>query len=260
MVLRRPRFRILLAALILCAGTVPAFSVDSGATERASQPAPSYILVGFLGGFVRHDNIHHGPVQFAARTRQWLPKNAHLEMFENRHRKAAFRSIVQLLDSNHDGVLSAEEKSQARIILFGHSWGAAAAIMLARDLNRAHIPVLLTVQVDSVAKPWDLDGIIPANVAEAVNFYQPHGIVHGRTQIRAADQSKTQILGNYRFDYKQSPVRCEGYSWLDRTFTSGHMQSECDPKVWQQVEDVVRKQIEAAPGIAAAASQSEPNP
>ena len=81
-------------------------------------------------------------------------------------------SLFSLLDTNHDGVLSADEKSRARIILFGHSWGAAAAVMLARDLRREGIPVLLTVQVDSVAKMWQNDSIIPDNVAEAVNFYQ----------------------------------------------------------------------------------------
>jgi pimeloyl-ACP methyl ester carboxylesterase len=256
----RSRFPIALAALILFVAAVPALLAAEGDAVPVSQPTPSYILIGFVGGFVRHDNAHHGPVQFAERSRQWLPKDAHLEMFENRHRKAAFRSIVRLLDSNHDGVLSAAEKSQARIILFGHSWGAAAAVMLARELDRAHIPVLLTVQVDSIAKPWDRDGVIPENVAEAVNFYQPHGILHGRTQIRAADQSKTQILGNYRVDYKQAPVQCEGYNWLDRTFTRDHMQSDCDPKMWREVESLVRQRIEIVPSVATAAVQSQPHP
>jgi hypothetical protein len=127
--------------------------------------------------------------------------------------------------------------------------------MLARDLNRAQIPVLLTVQVDSVAKPWEHDAIIPENVAEAVNFYQPHGLVHGLPQIHAADESKTHILGNFRFDYWQSPVNCQGYSWADRAFTRSHMQSECDPKLWQQVEDIVRKRIESAPTLATSAPQ-----
>jgi hypothetical protein len=259
-VLGRPRFRIALAALILFAAVVTPLLAAEGGAMPAAQSTPPYILIGFVGGFVRHDNAHHGPVQFAERSRQWLPKDAHLQMFENRHRKAAFRAIVRLLDSNHDGVLSAEEKSQARIILFGHSWGAAAAVMLARELNRARIPVLLTVQVDSIAKPWDRDGVIPENVAEAVNFYQPHGILHGRTEIRAADESRTQILGNYRVDYKQAPVQCEGYPWLDRTFTRDHMQSDCDPKMWQEVENLVRQRIEMAPSMATAVPSSQPHP
>jgi len=259
-VLHRAGSRIFLTAFALFAAAVPTLLADDSGAERSSQPAPSYILIGFVGGFVRHDNPNHGPVQFAERLQQWLPKDAHLQMFENRRRKAAFRTIVSLLDADHNGVLSPEEKAQARIILFGQSWGGSAAVMLARDLNRAHIPVLLTVQVDSVAKLGENDAVIPENVAEAVNFYQPHGMVHGRKQIRAAEGSKTQILGNYRFDYKQSPVRCEGYSWADRTFTRSHMQIECDPKLWQQVEDVIRKQIEAPERTAVASSESKSQP
>jgi hypothetical protein len=124
--------------------------------------------------------------------------------------------------------------------------------LLARDLDREGIPVLLTVQVDSVAKPWQHDGIIPENVVAAANFYQPHGIIHGRAHIAAADQSKTQILGNYRFDYRQAPVQCEGTSWFDRTFTPSHMQSECDPHLWSQVDNLLLQRTEPQPGTVAA--------
>lgn len=117
-------------------------------------------------------------------------------------------------------------------------------MLLARDLNRAGIPVLLTVQVDSVAKFWQKDSVIPENVAAAVNFYQPHGMVRGRPEITAADPTRTRILGNYLFDYKTDPVRCQGYSWLDRTLTRSHMQIECDPHVWAQVEQLVRQKLE----------------
>jgi hypothetical protein len=118
--------------------------------------------------------------------------------------------------------------------------------MLARELNRIGIPVMLTVQVDSVNKPWQRDDMIPDNVAAAVNFYQPHGILHGRQIIRAADDSKTQILGNYRFDYKQTPVKCEGMPWFDRAFTPGHMGTECDPHLWGQIESLVRERLQPA--------------
>jgi len=125
-------------------------------------------------------------------------------------------------------------------------------VMLSRELDRAGIPVLLTVQIDSVAKPWQSDGIIPENVAAAVNFYQPHGLVHGRAQITAADNSKTQILGNYRFDYQKAPVQCTGASWFQRVFTPSHMQSECDPRLWSQVEGLVRQRMEPQPATAVA--------
>lgn len=241
----RPRVRGLFAALVF-ALAVPSLSAADGAVASHPVITPSYIVVGFAGGFVRHDNLHHGPVQLAHQMQTELPTGTTVEVFENRHRRAAYKAIVRMLDSNHDGVLSPAEKAQARIILFGHSWGAAAVVMLSRELDRAGIPVLLTVQVDSVIKPWQRDGVIPDNVAEAANFYQPHGLLHGRSEIKAADDSKTQILGNFRFDYQKTPVQCEGTSWFDRTFTPSHMQSQCDPRLWTQVEELVRERIESA--------------
>jgi len=234
---------VVTALLLLGAGSPQLLAAEPGIATASTQ-SPSYIFVGFVGGFVRHNNPHHGPVFIAERIRKSAPKNAYVQVFENRHRRAAYRSIVRLIDKDHNGTLSSDEKSAARIILFGQSWGGSAVVMLARELDRDDIPVLLTVQVDSVAKPWQHDGIIPDNVVEAANFYQPHGILHGRKEIRAADDSKTQILGNYRFDYQQNPSRCEGMSWFDRKITPDHMQSECDPHLWSQVENLVRQQFD----------------
>ncbi len=241
--------RILLAALVL-ASTTPLLAED-GAVVHHTPSASSYILVGFVGGFVRHDNPHHGPVILAKHMRQDSPKDAHIQVFENRHRRQAYATILRLLDRDGDGVLREEEKSQARIILFGQSWGASAVVLLARELDRAGIPVLLTVQVDSVAKPWQQDRVIPENVSAAVNFYQPHGFVHGRPMIQAADDSKTQILGNYRYDYHQAPVTCEGMPWFERAFIPGHMHTECDTHLWGQVESLVRQHLEPEPNKAA---------
>jgi len=252
---RLARFPILVAALVILAGTLPLLLAADGAAGSLPSAPASYILVGFAGGFVRHDNPHHGPVKLAQRIQQDLPKGDSIQVFENRHRKAAFKAILGLLDRNHDGVLSNQEKSEAHIILFGHSWGASAVVVLSRQLARAGIPVLLTVQVDSVPKPWQSDRVIPDNVAEAVNFYQPHGLLHGEGHITAADDSKTQILGNYRFDYQKQPVHCQGGSWFQRVFTPSHLQSQCDPRLWSQVEGLVRQHMEPPP----AAIQTTPS-
>ena len=247
--------RILVSALVLLAVPMPRLIAGDGAVVHHTPASTSYILVGFVGGFVRHDNPHHGPVVLARHMHQDSPNDAHIQVFENRHRKEAYQTILHLLDSNHDGILSDQEKAQARIILFGQSWGGSAVVLLARELDRAGIPVLLTVQVDSVAKPWQHDGVIPDNVAAAANFYQPHGFVHGRSLIRAADASKTQILGNYRFDYRQTMVKCEGMPWFERAFIPGHMHTECDSTLWGQVESLVRERLDAQPGIAAVVPQ-----
>jgi len=250
-----PRFaRFSIPLAVLAAFTSLPLFAAVGAADGAtlsSHPAPSAIVVGFVGGFVRHDNPYHGPVILGKHLANAVPQGAYVRVFENRHRKAAYKTILRLLDRNHDGVLSAAEKAQARIILFGHSWGASAVVQLAKELRRLGIPVLLTVQVDSVAKLGQRDDVIPDNVEEAVNFYQPHGIIHGRPEITAADPTRTSILGNYRFDYKKDPVQCSGLSWYDRFITPSHAQSECDPRLWSEIESMVRQRIAPGTGIAA---------
>jgi len=249
-VLGPARFRFFPALVTILAIAPGAFGAD-GAVAAHPQNSPSSIVIGFVGGFVRHDNPHHGPVLLAKQVRRSASQDVYVQVFENRHRRTAHKTILRLLDRNHDGVLTDQEKAQARIVLFGHSWGASAVVLLARELNHDHIPVLLTVQVDSVAKLWQNDGVIPRNVVAAANFYQPHGFVRGRPEITAADPSRTQILGNYRFDYRENPVTCEGASWFDRYITPSHMQSECDPHLWSQVEDLVQQRIKAEPSVVA---------
>jgi hypothetical protein len=185
----------------------------------------------------------HNAVQVAAHLRQDYPSGVHVEVLENRRREKAHAEIVRLVDVDHDGTLSAEEKRNARIILYGHSWGASEAVTLARELGREGIPVLLTVQVDSVAKRGENDKVIPANVAEAANFYQPNGLVHGQSRIRAADPARTHIIGNFRFDYKTNPIHCKHYPWYDRFFLKSHTEIECDPKVWAQVESLIHSRL-----------------
>jgi hypothetical protein len=115
--------------------------------------------------------------------------------------------------------------------------------VLARELESAGLPVLLTIQVDSIAKPGENDGVIPANVSEAANFYQADGLVRGQRQIRAADPARTRILGNFLSDYKTNPIDCKEYPWYDRFFMRSHIEIECDPKVWNQVESLIRVRL-----------------
>jgi hypothetical protein len=102
------------------------------------------------------------------------------------------------------------------------SWGGSETLELARELEAEKIPVLLTIQVDSVAKRGQDDARIPANVAEAVNFYQPDGLLHGQPEIHAVDASRTRILGNYRYEYRSKSIRCENYPWWDRIASSSN--------------------------------------
>ena len=155
------------------------------ARNRQYDAAPT-IVIGFVGGFVRHTDRIHSPVQVAGRLRDSYPSGVYVEVFENRHREEAHRKILEMLGETRKGKLSDIVKQRARVIIYGMSWGGSETVALARDLQDDRIPVLLTVQVDSVAKVGQNDEVIPANVAEAANFYQTDGLLHGRAQIGRA--------------------------------------------------------------------------
>ena len=207
---------------------------------------PPVVVVGFLGGSVKYDDPIRSEVKLAEHLRAEYPSGVFVETFENRHREKALHAILTQLGADRSGLLSENEKRQARIILYGHSWGGSAMVELARELDQRGIPVLLTVQVDSVKRFGTDDSVIPPNVARAANFYQPNGMIHGQADIRAADPAKTQILGNFRFDYKEHPIHCTEYPWYDRTFAKTHTEIECDPAVWSRVEALIRQQISPA--------------
>jgi hypothetical protein len=195
---------------------------------------PPTVVIGFVGGFVRHDDTVHQEVQLAARLRKQYPAGVEVRMFENHSGHQAHEEILRLL---------AGEKLGARVVLYGHSWGASEVVAVARELEKDGVPVLLTIQVDSVSKPGSDDRLIPANVAQAVNFYQLDGLLHGQRKIVAADPLRTRILGNFRSEYKANPVNCDGYPWYARIFMKSHVEIESDPSVWNRVESLVRSEL-----------------
>jgi hypothetical protein len=230
--------------------------VDTLVVAPAISPAPAVIVIGFVGGFVQHNDTVHQEVQLANHLRKDYSSGMEVEIFENRHGRQAHQEIMRLLDADHDGTLSEVEKLKARIVLYGHSWGASEAVSVARILQKDGVPVLLTIQVDSVSKLGTDDRSIPANVAQAVNFYQLNGLLHGRRQIVAADPLRTQILGNFQFDYKTKPVNCDGYPWYARVFMKPHIEIESDPIVWNRVESLIRSELPTA--LASRPSEARP--
>jgi len=219
-------------------------------TQESSTPSPA-IVIGFLGGFVRHNNLKHSEVQLAARLRKDYPAGVDVETFESYHEERALKRLLKLLDTDHDGKLSPDEKQNARIIIYGHSWGGAEAILLARGLEKNGIPVLLTIQIDSISRLHQNDSVIPANVSEGVNFYQINGRMHGQSKIAAADPKRTNIIGNFKLDYAGKPYECHGYPWYDHVFGKAHTQIECDATVWARAEALIRMKLSpAAPDAA----------
>jgi len=222
-----------------CPGGSPGTQVDLALSRSTSQ----FIVIGFLGGFVAHDEPHHPEVRMIEALKRDYSDKAYFGLLENKKIDKAYALILHRLDVDYDGAVSDEEKRQACIQLFGHSWGASAVVTLARKLERKGIPVRLTVQVDSVAKPFHNDSLIPSNVLQAANFYQPHGLIHGESKIVAADPSRTTILGNFRVDYHHEPPECRDFPWHARFFTKAHIEIECDPKIWSKVEILLRGQL-----------------
>jgi len=167
----KSRKSIIRASLVFCLAAATRLVAAASDDVPSAKVAAPVIVIGFVGGFVNHgDNRpQHGPSRcpFTATT---IRQGCMWRFSRIVTGKKARTEIIQIVDVDHDGKLSAEEKKNARIILYGHSWGASETVTLARELERDGIPVLLTVQVDSVAKPAENDKVIPANVAEAVKF------------------------------------------------------------------------------------------
>ena len=217
-------------------------SAQAGATASDHIGSPAIIVVGFVGGFVRPDDDRHLEVQMIQRLAKDNP-GVHAVVFENRHTAEAHKEILHWLKADNDGRLSDQEKRSAQIILVGHSWGGSAVIRLANELNESRIPVLLTIQLDSVNKGRGNDCVIPPNVAQALNFYQTHGLVHGCRTVQPVDASRTKILGNFGFEYTAQPSGCSSYSWFNRHVLMAHNAMDCDPRVWSQVESEIQTQV-----------------
>ena len=239
------RISRILPALLLIATLSPSVRAQSTGDPGQTPPAPAskLIVIGFMGGNVRAGNLIHREAVVANELQQIDPLRLHAAVFANHDGPAALQSVLRLLDTDGDGRLSAAEKGAARIVIYGHSWGASETVTLARRLYELGIPVLLTVQVDSVAKLNEDDGGIPPNVREAVNFFEREGLLHGREAIAAMDPKQTTILGNFESSYRSHPISCAGFPWFARMFMRPHIEIENDPSVWTRIEALVRAKL-----------------
>jgi hypothetical protein len=233
---------------VLPAVMVPATVID---------PAPrNVIVIGFVGGFVSRDDVKHPEVQFAAYLRDRYP-TIHAEVFGNHHGQKALDQVVRLLDTDHDGTLSSTEKEQSTIILYGHSWGATETVEFARKLEQLGIPVALSIQIDTIAKPGHKASAVPANVARAINFYQSEGPLHGAPEIVAVDPARTKIMGNIHMTYEDRPINCDNYSWYSRTLNKPHHKIENDFRVWDELSSLIHSNLSGTPSTVLTPSPSD---
>ena len=235
------RFTLLMQAVLLATLCCPVMCAQQLEDMTTPIPLPpgSTLIIGFLGGYEPWNDEHRNVRQLVLRLRQ--RPGVYAESISNHNRRVALKLIRRALDANRDGKLERDEKAAACIILFGQSWGGAAAVYVARDLGRLGIPVLLTVQVDSVGAK---DGVIPANVRTAVNFYQHDPFtIQGRAIIRAANPATTAILGNFGQTYIHRTVDESNASWPRKEFGGSHAKMELDPVVWSRVEQYILNAI-----------------
>ena len=195
------------------------------------------LILGFMGGRDSWDNTEVGVGRMAQRLRDHHLPGVHVETVENRKRDLAVRLVRESLDLNGDGRLQKAEQSNARIIIYGQSFGGAAVVKFARQLCALHIPVLLTVQVDSVGLN---DSAIPPNVFRAANLYQDNGwLIRGEAPIRPRNPERTKILGNFRFDYDGSNIDLSHLPWHKTLGRVAHARMSRDPAVWRKVEELI---------------------
>jgi hypothetical protein len=201
------------------------------------------IVIGFVGGFANPADTKHPEVLFADYLREHYGSHINAKVFSNHDASGALDYVMELLDTDHDRVLSEDEKNSARVIIFGHSWGASETVAFARRLQHHSIPVLLTIQVDIVSKHGQHPSRIPSNVESAINFYQSEGFLTGQSKILASDASRTEVIGNFRSTYREGPVNCNNYPWLARTFNKPHHEIENDPRVWSRIASLIDAKI-----------------
>jgi hypothetical protein len=199
---------------------------------RTPLPVPdgSCVVVGFLGGRDRWDDETKGVRQLAQKLSE-SASNVHAETFENRRRDVALEFVER----------ARRERREIRLVVYGQSFGGASVVKLARALRTRDIAVDLTVQVDSVGRG---DGRIPPNVRYAANFYQDDGwFLEGEHPVEAEDPSRTVVLGNLRFDYDSPPgkdISLADVPWYKLVFRIAHARMDRDPRVWSEVERLVR--------------------
>jgi hypothetical protein len=196
-------------------------------------PRGDTLVIGFLGGWERWNDPRRGVRQTALALRT-IPR-MHAETIGNHNRKRALQLIREGFDFNGNGRLDPHEARDARLVLYGQSMGGGAAVLTARDLRKLGVPVLLTVQVDSVGRR---DAVIPDNVAAAANFFQRESWpLVGQKTIRAEDPRKTRILGNYQYSYKDAKAFFPAEPW--RALGGSHAKMEQDPELWGRVMELI---------------------
>lgn len=214
--------------------------------SRTTQKA---IVIGFLGGFVKRNDVKHPEVLFASYLGRRYGPIVRAAVFGNHEAEKALELIRGGTHKDKGGASAFTEQQMVKIILYGHSWGGSQVLEFARELERQKIAVALTIQIDSVHKIGQDDRTVPANVAKAINFYQRKGLTPGQPLIVPEDAERTEVLGNFHMSYKGDGVRCDNYRWLSRILNKPHHQIENDPHIWYQIATLIESELSSPKNV-----------
>jgi hypothetical protein len=234
-----------LAAGLLIAGPLAAEKKvkRSDLTTPAPLPRGSLLVVGLLGGWEDWDNPKRSVRKVALALREKSIPGVYVETAGNHSRKLVRGFVLDALDRDRDRKISADEARASELILYGQSFGAAGAVMLARELKKHGAVVRLIVMVDSIGQK---DQLIPSNVARVLNLYQRDpGPVRGESKIRAEDPSRTAILGNIPFTYLFRNIDLSDYPKIARKAAISHWKMDNDPVAWGMVEAAILAEVAA---------------
>ena len=210
-------------------------------TTPTPLPQGQILILGFMGGREPWNNDARNVRKLALKLRSMNDPEIFVETVENKKRSLAIELITKAFDRNRDGRLDEQERSSIRLIVYGQSFGGAAVVKLARQLKKMDVPVLLTVQVDSIGRG---DRMIPSNVARAANLFQRNGwFIRGEPEIRAEDPARTTIIGNFNYDYSHKQIDVSSVPFMKKAFRVAHTRMEYDPDVWTKVEELILDSI-----------------
>ncbi len=76
--------------------------------------------------------------------------------------------------------------------------------------------------------------------------------------MTVADSFRTTILSIFDMSYNEEPAECREFPWHVRLFTTGQIETECDPKVWSAVKTLILRGLQNP--LAAPREPGEPDP
>jgi hypothetical protein len=183
---------ILAQAQQLLETTNTAVSASSSSLKNA--PSCHIIYLGIVGALEPPNNKYSGVVQI----REALQAKGYFDVCAKSFSPYTWmqgRDWLLKHFPSHPGELTSDELQRApKVILVGHSMGGWAILSVARELSSRHIPVELTVQVDSVGIT---DHTVPKNVKSAAIFHANDVLMFMTTKsVRREDPNYTKLVAD----------------------------------------------------------------